>query len=450
MKKFLAYSLLIFTAVIFVSLWLIIAKGYDRQNQVILFVKKIIPSHLARQIKETVFYIPNLKEKNRILKLQVKKYEQGFEGQLFNQSSIKSSNKKIFDLKEFFLPFPRLDLRLGWAATENSKRAHYLEIIDDKILVISGLGQTIYFDKNNINSNKLNQKEIPNNINQLLTQKNYELMGIRDLFYNENYVYISLQHKDNKGFTINIYRAEFNLNNLSFKPFFTTNEYWQNYNVFSGGRIENFIDDKILFSIGFSKDYIAPQNKESLLGKIISIDKNTKKHKLISIGHRNPQGLFFSKKNNLIINSEHGPYGGDEINLNFIEDNSFEKNFGWPISSTGKPYPGEENIFKENNWLSKSHKENGFIEPIKSYTPAIGISELTLKNDSSNKLYVSSLRAGSIYILDFDKKFTKILNEDRIFFKEQRIRDLEYDPEIDTFFALFEYTPSIGIITSQD
>ena len=36
------------------------------------------------------------------------------------------------------------------------------------------------------------------------------------------------------------------------------------------------------------------------------------------------------------------------------------------------------------------------------------------------------------------------------FFKEQRIRDLEYDPEIDTFFALFEYTPSIGIITSQD
>ena len=39
----------------------------------------------------------------------------------------------------------------GWAATENSKRAHYLEIVKDKVLVISGLGQTIYFQKQNIN-----------------------------------------------------------------------------------------------------------------------------------------------------------------------------------------------------------------------------------------------------------------------------------------------------------
>ena len=40
----------------------------------------------------------------------------------------------------------------------------------------------------------------------------------------------------------------------------------------------------------------------------------------MSLGHRNPQGLIFIEDKNLIINSEHGPKGGDEINLNFIGD----------------------------------------------------------------------------------------------------------------------------------
>ena len=53
-------------------------------------------------------------------------------------------------------------------------------------------------------------------------------------------------------------------------------------------------------------------------------------------------------------------------------------------------------------------------------------------------MYVSSLRAGSIYILDLDNNLKKIVDEDRLFFKEQRIRDLEYDPELDVFFILFE------------
>ena len=61
-------------------------------------------------------------------------------------------------------------------------------------------------------------------------------------------------------------------------------------------------------------------------------------------------------------------------------------------------------------------------------------------------MYVSSLRAGSIYILDLDNNLKKIVDEDRLFFKEQRIRDLEYDPELDVFLILFEYTPSIGVL----
>ena len=46
---------------------------------------------------------------------------------------------------------------------------------------------------------------------------------------------------------------------------------------------------------------------------------------------------------------------------------------------------------------------------------------------------------------DFDK-FDKILDEDRIYFLEQRIRDIEYDKVSDSFFLLFDPIPSIGIL----
>ena len=106
-----------------------------------------------------------------------------------------------------------------------------------------------------------------------------------------------------------------------------------------------FDKNKILFSVGFAKNYEAPQDKNSLLGKIISIDKLTKDFQIESYGHGNPQGLSYLKEKDVIINTEHGPFGGDEINLNFLYDNSQDKNYGWPISSTGKPYPNEKKIF---------------------------------------------------------------------------------------------------------
>ena len=37
------------------------------------------------------------------------------------------------------------------------------------------------------------------------------------------------------------------------------------------------------------------------------------------MGHRNPQGLFFDKKKNIVFSTEHGPAGGDEININFSQ-----------------------------------------------------------------------------------------------------------------------------------
>tara|TARA_S200000501_G_C20828942_1_gene746269 strand:- start:255 stop:1616 length:1362 start_codon:yes stop_codon:yes gene_type:complete len=448
-KTFIILSLIGF--ICFVGLWTVVSGGYDKQNTTILFLKKFIPTSISRKIRDTIFIIPDLKEQNRILSVQVAKYEQGLDGNLFEEIEQKSKEGLYsYNLKKFFLPFKRLDQRAGWQAEKNSRRAHYLEIIDDKILSISGLGETIYFNKNNINRNKLNQKKITNNLKKILKTKNSELLGIRDLYYENNYIYISLIERDSRGATINIYKAKKNFKNLDFELFFETFEYRKKYTLQTGGRIEKFKDNKILFSIGFFDNYDGAQKNDNLVGKIISIDKNTKSFNLVSIGHRNPQGLSFLKNNNLIINTEHGPKGGDEINLNFLSDEKL-KNFGWPISSYGKPYPGTEKIYQEKGLLKSTHAENGFEEPIKYFVPSIGISELVAIEDNSqenlqNTIYASSLRANSIYIIKVNKNFKKILNVDRIYISNNRIRDLKYDEESNNFFLILENVPGIGVI----
>jgi len=435
--------ILLLLSVLFVSFWNIVSNGYDKQNKYILFLKKIIPTQVSRKIRDMVFIIPDLKTRNKFLSLQVKKYEQGLDGQLFEEKVLQGKDKKYY-LKNFFLPFPRLDFRQGWAATENSKRAHYLEIVGDKVILISGLGQTIFFNKKNILNKKLDQYEILNNIkSEILQKNNFELIGIRDLFVEKDKVYISLQFKNEKGFSINLYRANLNYSKLNFELFFETHEYWPIYNVYSGGRIEKFKNNKILFSIGYSYVKGAAQDKNSLLGKIISIDTNSGKHELISLGHRNQQGLIFVDASDLIINSEHGPMGGDEINFNFLKEEQLP-NFGWDISSYGIEYDGTDPY-------KRSHKDYGFKEPFKYYVPSIGISEIIYLNKSispakKNILFISSLRAGSLYELELDKDLTKVLSENRIYFGNERIRDIEYDQENNAIFILFEYTPSIAVL----
>ena len=425
----------------------IVRNGYDKQNKIILFVKSIISPHYIKKIKNSLFVIPNLKARNDFLELQIQKYEQGNDGLKFDTKLIKF-NDETFEINYFFLPFKKLDTNLGWNAESNSLRAHYLEIYEENLFSISGEGKTVFFNTKNLLDNKLQFIDLPNNIQEILKNSDSRLIGIRDLYFENNFIYISMLTKNSKGITLKLYRAKINFEKINFEVFFETNEYWKSYNVFSGGRLEKFKDGKILFSIGFAKDYDAPQDKDSLLGKIVAIDLDKKNYELISYGHRNPQGLYYHANKDIVINTEHGPKGGDEINFNFLNLKE-EKNFGWPRVSYGKAYPGQEKLF-EKDTFDISHKKLGFIEPIKYYDPSIGISEiLYLENNSFCKtkcLLVSSLRANSIYFLNVSDTFNEVLSNGRIFLKKNRIRDIDYDQDLDLIIILTENVPAIVTI----
>ena len=147
-------------------------------------------------------------------------------------------------------------------------------------------------------------------------------------------------------------------------------------------------DNSIYFTTGEFRNRPLAQKKDNDYGKILNIEFKWKKSKIISIGHRNPQGLYYSQKNNFIISTEHGPKGGDEVNINHEPEKKI-KNFGWPKASYGEHY--YKNYSKEilnQAPLFKSHKKYGFEEPIKYFVPSIGISEIiALDNDDKEFLF---------------------------------------------------------------
>jgi len=440
-KRLIIIVLVLFIVVSFFSLWTLINEGYDKQNKVVLFIKKFIPTQTARKIRDTIFIIPKLQEDNKILKLVVEKYETNLQGKLFNEETIKTEKNNNYKLKEFLIPFQRINLDKGWNDQANTFTKHYLETIDDKVLLLSGAGETIYFKKANINKTELKLLEIPNNIKEIIKKNNIQSMGVRDLFLdNDNKIYISLFFKGSNGYSVNVYQADVSFEQLTFEPLFVSKLFWNNFTVRTGGRISSYKDNKILLTIGDLADEKSPQDIKSLKGKIISINKNNGEYKIISMGHRNQQGLFYLDKNDTIINSEHGPKGGDEININ---NNSIEiSNFGWAISSYGTTYDDKE-IYE------KSHGEFGFIEPLIKYVPSIGISQIDYYEDESkneNIIFTSSLRASSIYINKVNKTFTEVEDQERIYISNERIRDIKYDKETNSIFCIFESVPSFAVI----
>ena len=134
---------------------------------------------------------------------------------------------------------------------------------------------------------------------------------------------------------------------------------------------------------------------------------------------------------NLILSTEHGPRGGDEINKIV-----FNNNYGWPVASYGSKY------FTPKSYYLKNHADHGFKEPIFSFVPSIGISELIkLPNDFSDfwqdNFLIASLNDSSLYRVKFGKNYNKVIYYERIFVG-QRIRDLKYHNGTDTILLALE------------
>lgn len=140
-----------------------------------------------------------------------------------------------------------------------------------------------------------------------------------------------------------------------------------------------------------------------------------------SYGHRNPQGLAFDKATGRLWEIEHGPRGGDEINL--IEKGG---NYGWPLVSRGKEYGSGEPVGRPH--------QAGMIDPIMVYIPSIAPSSLLLYTGDAFPQWQGNLFAGALVLRHLNQV---VLSPDGQPFAEhrllkdlnQRIRSLAQDAQ---------------------
>ncbi len=153
---------------------------------------------------------------------------------------------------------------------------------------------------------------------------------------------------------------------------------------------------------------------------------------IYSYGHRNPQGAAMHPGSGKLWIHEHGPQGGDEINIISAGDN-----YGWPVVSYGEEYGSGVSIGEG------THK-SGITQPIHYWVPSIAPSGMTFYSGDKfpqwqGNLFVGSLKFQLLVRLELDGE--KIVKEERLLKGELgRIRDVRSGP--DGFIYLLTDSPN--------
>jgi glucose/arabinose dehydrogenase len=178
----------------------------------------------------------------------------------------------------------------------------------------------------------------------------------------------------------------------------------------------------VLLTLGDYEIQPYAQRMDVDYGKILLLD-NAGGASVFSLGHRNPQGILADSDGN-IWSTEHGPQGGDEINL--ITEGG---NYGWPLVSYGAAYGFDSwtDPWSVAKTVGKETLTN-LVDPVHAFTPSVGISELIELVDNttfpewSGDLMIASLH--ELTLFRAKRKGTRLLYFEPIFIGS-RIRDLE-------------------------
>jgi len=421
------------------------------------FIKEnLITPELKRLIIKYVYLIdPEIVERyihadhlNRIL-MEVDKKKDGSDIKI-KYSNVNLSNNKTLEKYT-------LDYGYNYIGISKSFKTAYIEKHQNNIILLSTRG--ILSFRQDLADDGINFKQIKNNIDYFIGEKQFlknPEHAIKDMLISNDKILISFTEEIHEDcWNLSLLYGKMNYKNIKFKKIFSSdkcvtkiNDRGENIGFSTqqaGGRIFDIDKNNFLLTVGdFGHRYLA-QDRESINGKIIKINKNTGEHKIISMGHRNPQGLYYDKKNNLILQSEHGPMGGDEINLIEFDNMNEDKilNFGWPLASYGEHYLSNIKKFSVRYPIPKSH--DGFVEPLIYFIPSIAISEL--EKVGENKYVVSSMglkKVGtqSLHFFELNEE-KEIINIEQLEVYE-RLRDIVFNDN--KLYLYMENTGSIGVI----
>ena len=260
-------------------------------------------------------------------------------------------------------------------------------------------------------------------------------------FNTNSYIYLSYSdYSENKSHT-SLIRAKLVNNSLVnsqiiFRP---EEKFFTKRSLHFGSRI--IFDDKgfIFFCIGDRGDRDLAQNLDMPNGKMyrirddgtIPIDNPFYYTKgaiksIWSYGHRNPQGLALHPSTRQLWEAEHGPRGGDEVNIILRGHN-----YGWPVITYGKNYSG--------TIISKLTHHEGMDQPVFHWTPSIAVCGIAFYKGSQfpewkNNLLATSLKYERLHRVELDGM--NMVKDEIIFEAKSRVRDVEVGPDGIIYVAL--------------
>lgn len=254
-------------------------------------------------------------------------------------------------------------------------------------------------------------------------------------YKNNGWIYISYASEEggDKGGNTAIIRAKFDGNGLTNKELLYKGEPNTTGGNHFGSRIA--FDDKgyLFFSIGDRGERdVNPQDITRDGGKIYRlnadgsipsdnpfVNTNGAKTAIYSYGHRNPQGLAMNPETGEIWNNEHGPQGGDEINI--IQKG---KNYGWPVITYGINYSGTP--------ITDKTEMEGMEQPLHYWVPSIATSGMAFVTSDKYPEWKGNLLIGSLkfqYLERLELKGNKVVYREKVMPDLGRVRDVRQGPD---------------------
>lgn len=194
-----------------------------------------------------------------------------------------------------------------------------------------------------------------------------------------------------------------------------------------GGRLLFLPDDTLLITTGDGFEHREQaQSLESELGKVLRVtdagepaglyDADNKiVRRIWTRGHRNPQGLTVDPLTSIVYLHEHGPRGGDEVNVL-----TPGKNYGWPAVTHGVDYSGA--------YVSPFKSAPAFVDPLWTWVPSIAPSGMAWYYGKTFPKWRNSLLVGALVdkeVRRLTMRNGEIVNEESLFSElDSRIRDI--------------------------
>lgn len=444
-------------SILIISLLILTVLVYNKKSFFITKAKEIAPN-FTQKVRFYYFNLPhnfpNIPSSNPVI--NDLDFKMSLKSLVFKNS--KSKNLKFFnEKKKIIFYMPKKNYLLSGISNKYAGSS-YIDLFNDKLFLLSSRGLIAY---GQISDDEIVLNQIDNNLNEYLGKDKFQkdsAYSFKDVLIHDQKIYVTFTDEITKNcWSVSVLHSDFDYKYLKFEYLFKSMECIDEKNdegfvsLQSGGRIVSVDQKKLLLTIGDFRVRKKAQDISSIFGKIININVNTGEHTVVTMGHRNPQGLYLDVKNKILLSTEHGPRGGDEINLIHLEDINKKNilNFGWPISSYGEHYVKKDavtddqirkvNLLYEKYPLNKSHKDYGFIEPLHYFTPSIGISEITGIGEST--FVSSSLGGKKLFFFKLNKN--NEINEYYIENIGERVRDVIFKNNKLIFFL--EDTATIAV-----